>query len=139
MKKIILIGLGVFFGLAIIGQFLPKQAATTTPTSARQAPARQAPASVAQAKPKAATPESDAESGLACTHFHNVMSDVLKGILTDSELRGKIKEIYDESGIATAPIQDAATDLLAAATSSNSDAFLSAVGKMDGACSATGN
>lgn len=57
------------------------------------------------------------DSGLACRHFRNIAGDAAEGILTDAELREKLKEVDDNASIATPEVAAAARDMLAAATS----------------------
>ncbi len=82
------------------------------------------------------TPTPDAS--LACDHYRNVMTDIGKGVLTPAEIRTKTKEISDNAAIAPAAVQTAATQMLAATTADNGDAFLKASSAMDSACSAAG-
>jgi hypothetical protein len=78
-------------------------------------------------------------SSLACDHFRNVMGDVSKGVLSDTELRTKLKQVYDDSDIATPAVQSAAQAMLSADTSGDQQGLLSAAGEMDKACSAAGH
>lgn len=79
------------------------------------------------------------ESSLACNHFRNVMDDVNDGVLTSSELRGKLQEIEDNAIIATPEIQAASLEMLRAATQDEGPAFLTAASNMHQACEAAGH
>ncbi len=72
-------------------------------------------------------------------HYRNIMTDIGKGVLTPAEIRGKIKQVSDDAVIAPAAVQAAATQMLAATTADNGDAFLQASASMDRACSAAGS
>lgn len=90
-------------------------------------------------KPTPTRPEADGSAILACTHFRNVINDAIKGVLTDEELRAKIKQVYDTASVSeNAGIPDGAQALLAAATSGNPDAFNAAASTFDSACNAVG-
>lgn len=89
-------------------------------------------------------PTSEAEtaqrgSRLACDHFRNVMADVRDGVLTPTELRGKLQEVEDNASIATTQVQVASTAMLRAATQDSEDEFVGAVSEMDQACTAAGH
>lgn len=79
------------------------------------------------------------KSGLACDHFRNIVSDVRAGVLTDAELRSKLKEVNSNASIASPSVQVAAQNMLAAVTQGRTDQLLVAVGAMDRACSAEGH
>lgn len=66
------------------------------------------------------------------------MTDIGKGVLTPAEM-GKIKQVSDDAVITPAAVQAAATQMLAATTADNGDAFLQASASMDRACSAAGS
>lgn len=78
-------------------------------------------------------------SSLACDHFRNVMGDVSKGLLSDEELRTKLKQVYDDSDIATPGVQSAAQAMLSADTNGDQQGVLAAAGDMDKACTAAGH
>lgn len=69
----------------------------------------------------------------ACVHWHNIMGDVQAGILSDSEIREKVKEVRDDA--ITVGVKNAATDLLAAVTSGNRSQVKTATVGMMLACS----
>jgi hypothetical protein len=81
------------------------------------------------------TPDSD-DAELACEHFRNIAGDFSAGLLTDSELREKLKEVYDNSIIAGSRIRRAAQDMLAASTAGDDGALADAVTRMAEARSA---
>lgn len=77
-------------------------------------------------------------SSLACDHFRNIAGDASSGILTDAELREKLKEVDDNASIATVRVRNAARRMLAGATSGSSD-FEAAIREMGAACAAAGH
>ena len=79
------------------------------------------------------------QSSLACNHFRNVLGDVQDGVLTDTELREKLKEVESNASIASPGVQTAARQLLAAATSGSSEEISAAGGKLLAACSVAGS
>lgn len=92
----------------------------------------------------ACTSESEAEkqkdgSSLACDHFRNVARDYADGVLTLDELRDKLKEVRDDSIIATPRVQSAATEMLAKITAGDLEGLSPAVTEMGAACGATGH
>lgn len=63
------------------------------------------------------TPRADASAQLACSHFRNVVADESSGVLTDAELRGKLKEVYNDARYSSnAGIPEGAQAMLAAVT-----------------------
>lgn len=78
-------------------------------------------------------------SSLACDHFRNIASDVSQGLMTDAEMREKLKEVHDNSSIGTPKVQRAATAMLAAATSGDYGQLGNAVTRMGNACTAAGS
>lgn len=78
------------------------------------------------------------DSDLACDHFRNVRADFAAGILSTSELRQKLKEVYDNASIATDGVRSAAQQMLAAVTQDAGLALLDAMVDMDEACTAAG-
>ena len=88
------------------------------------------------------TPVDPADAGaqLGCDHFRNVMGDASKGLLTDAELRTKIKEVYSDAYISASPdIATTATAMLAADTAGDVGAFTTALKAFGAACSALGH
>lgn len=69
---------------------------------------------------------------LACGHFHNVAVDASDGVLTDTELRQKLKEVADAAR--GTDVEDEARALLAEATSGGEASFTTAVRSMTSAC-----
>jgi hypothetical protein len=78
------------------------------------------------------------DSSLACDHFRNTAGDIAAGLLTDVEMREKLKEIHDNAAIATPEVQSAAQGMLAAATSGDVRKLGREVGRMSRACSKAG-
>lgn len=76
------------------------------------------------------------DSMLACSHFRSVAYDASEGLLTDAELREKLKEVYDDSIIASPRVQKAAQRMLREATAGNLSA--GAISAMGAACEAEG-
>ena len=77
----------------------------------------------------------DDGANLACSHFRNVMGDVSKGILTDTQLRAKIQQVYDNAQVSTKPgIATGAQAMLAAATANDGTAFTNAAAGFSDAC-----
>lgn len=79
------------------------------------------------------------DSTLACEHFRNIAYDASNGLLTPTELRTKLKQVYSNAAIATPAVQLAAQRMVAASTSLNYTALGNAVEAMGSACTATGN
>jgi hypothetical protein len=87
----------------------------------------------------APTSEGDASAQLACSHFFNVARDASAGILTEAELREKLKEVNDDARVSdVSGVRNAAQAMLAAATSGDADSFTDAVTAMGDACRAAG-
>ncbi len=83
--------------------------------------------------------DGDASSRLACSHFRNVAGDASAGILTDSELRQKLKEVNDTAKVSdVSSVRRAAQSMLSASTSGSLDSLSSAVSSMDSACKSVG-
>lgn len=78
-------------------------------------------------------------SSLACDHFRNVSRDAGAGILSQPELRDKLKEVNSSASGAPADVRSAAQRLLAAITRDDTTAFSSAATDMDKACAAHGH
>jgi hypothetical protein len=77
----------------------------------------------------------DASARLACGHFYNVLGDVRDGVLTDFELREKLREIHDTARVSETPgIASSAQAMLAAATTGTSSDVLDAASRMVDAC-----
>lgn len=77
------------------------------------------------------------QSSLACDHFRNVLRDAGDGVLTEPELRTKLKEVEGNANIASPAVQNAARQLLAAATSGTSQQVQDAAAQMLTACKAS--
>jgi hypothetical protein len=84
--------------------------------------------------------DGDASSRLACSHFFNVAGDASAGLLTEAELREKLKEVNDDARVSeVAGVRNAAQAMLAAITSGDADAFTAAVTTMGNACRTAGS
>lgn len=87
----------------------------------------------------ASADEPDGAAFLACRSFRSMAEDVNAGLLTVSELRGKIQGIElnasasDEPGIARG-----ASDMLAAATASDDRSLSESVTSFEASCTASG-
>lgn len=87
--------------------------------------------------PSSSSNDVDASLRLACSHFYNVASDVTVGILTEAEVREKLREVYDDAKVSdVAGVRSAAQAMLVAITSGDGDAFGAAVRAMDKNCRA---
>jgi hypothetical protein len=75
----------------------------------------------------------------ACVHFRNIAGDYSSGVILRSELRGKLIEVRSKSEISTAEVYDAATKMVAAATSGDDLLLSETIKVMDTACRGTGN
>jgi hypothetical protein len=80
--------------------------------------------------------EAQKASGLACRHFRNIANDA--DVLTDAEIREKMKEVHDDANIASPAVRTAAREVLAAITSGTNAEFATAVERLDRACEAAG-
>jgi hypothetical protein len=81
----------------------------------------------------------DASARVACEHFRNVAGDVAAGILTDEELRAKVKEVYSAASVTKEPgMADAARQLLSAATEGDPDRLLLNFQLFDAECDEAG-
>jgi hypothetical protein len=79
--------------------------------------------------------EEDIVATDACTHFKNVYRDTADGVLTDAELREKIKEVNDTASASEVPkIRTAARELLSAVTIGTTDDALAAMANMLAIC-----
>lgn len=85
-------------------------------------------------EPTETGPAQHRESRLACSHFRNVMGDASDGVLTDEELREKLREVDENAAIATAEVQAAARSMFATVTSGTVEEFTAAVEDMHEAC-----
>lgn len=70
----------------------------------------------------------------ACTHFRNVVSDGAAGLLTDAELREKLKEVNSSASSAELSIRRAGTNMLSAVTRGDTDGYVAAGTQMLAAC-----
>jgi hypothetical protein len=81
----------------------------------------------------------DASATLACGHFRNVARDQTDGLLTRSELRGKLAEVERDARFSEEPgIARAARDMVAAATAGDDAALAEAVTRFGSACESAG-
>ncbi len=79
----------------------------------------------------------DASARNACGHFRNVVRDA--GILTDAELREKLKEVDRSASVSDVfAVRAASRAMLSNATSGDADAFGVAVLDMSSGCSSIG-
>lgn len=80
-------------------------------------------------------PSGSASAGAACEHFHNVASDFSDGIMTQEELREKLREV-DSAAAASddTQVKSAAREMFAAVTSGTEEEFNDAVRSMSSAC-----
>jgi uncharacterized membrane protein len=83
--------------------------------------------------------DSSNDSSLACDHFRNTARDIVDGLLTDAEMREKLKEIHDNAAIGTPEVQNAARGMLAAATAGDVGKLGREVGRMSRACAKAGS
>lgn len=83
--------------------------------------------------------EGDASAELACTHFRNVAADAGAGILTGSELRTKLQEVYNDAQVSLEPgVADGAREMLAAVTEGDTQRFETAATDFSSSCSSAG-
>jgi hypothetical protein len=120
---------------------------TAAPTTA--APATAAPESTATTQPPTTAapttetpetqPEADAATQASCRHFRNVMGDAGQGVLSDEELRDKLKEVNDSASVSErADIRAGGVAMLRAITIGDSDELLKAATQFDKACDRAG-
>lgn len=86
---------------------------------------------------KSGDAERDADKNvLACAHFTDVVTDIGNGLLTPSEVRQKLKEVYDDASIASPAVLASSRRLLAAYTADPDDTgpILAAMGELKDAC-----
>lgn len=87
-----------------------------------------------------ATPADDILGQTACDDFRIMVSDIHKGVVADTEIRGKIQDIYKNGQYSTsAGIADDITALLAADTNNDTKAITSSSVALDKACTAIGH
>jgi hypothetical protein len=87
------------------------------------------------------TPSSgNSSTDASCSHFRDIASDISKGILSDTEIRSKMQEVYDSASISLDPgIPDGAQALLAAATAGDPTALTTAISAFSTSCSNVGD
>ena len=123
-------GLGKKILIGFVGAFVLLIAISAMGPKIQPSPAAQATAS----------PTADAGAQLSCDHFRNVASDISKGLLTDAEMRTKIKEVYNDAWISTSPnIASSATAMLSADTAGDATALKTAFSDFGAACAAIGH
>lgn len=91
------------------------------------------------AAPTTVTTINEAASDWPCELFRSVAGDVNAGILTDAELRDKLKEVNERAVLGTEEIQAAAVELLAASTAGDVPGIRAGFARMNAACTATGH
>lgn len=87
-------------------------------------------------QPEPESPQQHRDSRLACVHFRNVVGDA--DVLSDEELRDKIKEVHGDAVIATPGVEAAAREALAAITADDVEAFGVAIRRLSDECAAAG-
>lgn len=81
----------------------------------------------------------DAPAELACAHFRNVAGDASSGLLTDAELREKLKEVHDNARLSDTPeIRQHSEAMLAAVTQGDTESASDAISSFSEACSDLG-
>ena len=80
-----------------------------------------------------------ADDSALCLQFRNVSNDAAASVFPVSDLRTKLKDVYDNSTIATPQVRVAAGEMLASITRGDMRRFEQAVNDMDSSCSTTGN
>lgn len=124
---------------AAAGSSQQQQTGSTGNASSAAPVQTRAPEKPQQSEAEKKLAEDKRHSRRACEHFRNVMGDVRDGVLTDAELRKKLKEVHGNASIGTAQVQDAAREMLAAITQDDSDSLIEATKQMDAACKAAGH
>jgi hypothetical protein len=82
----------------------------------------------------------DNSTRASCSHFRDIASDISKGILSDTEIRSKMQEVYDSASVSLDPgIPDGAQALLAAATAGDPTALATAISAFSTSCSNVGD
>lgn len=95
--------------------------------------------STPSAKASPSGPIADAGAQLACGHFTDVMADFSKGLLTPTEMRAKLQEVYDSASVSqNAGIPDGATAMLRDSTADDGTTFLTDSVSFSAACNALG-
>jgi len=85
------------------------------------------------------TTDVDSAVLVSCGDFRSVMADFGSGVLTDAELREKLKEIDRSASVSEhADIRTGARSMLAAVTGGDVDGFFAAASKFDAACDRLG-
>lgn len=85
------------------------------------------------------TQDADASAQLACAHFRDVVADETSGVLTDAELRDKLKEVYDKARYSSdAGIPAGAQEMLAAVTQGDSAGLRRGLNDFGAACRRVG-
>lgn len=135
---VVLLGVGAAFLLLVGFAWLRVQVRGSTVDAAPTATVVAA-APVESTVPPTTVDERVETSDWPCEHFRNVAGDVNAGILTDVELREKLKEVRERAVLGTPEVQEAATALLAAATSGVVADVRAGFARMDAACAATGH
>jgi hypothetical protein len=81
----------------------------------------------------------DASAQVACADFRSAMRDVQQGILTDEELRDKVKEIDREASVSTqAGLASAGRAMLREVTTGTGEGFVLAAKLFDQSCDEAG-
>ena len=84
------------------------------------------------------TPTSPAPQDLkACTEIGQLGSDIKAGIVTDAEVRDRLKTIHADAAAATKPVADGVTQALAMATADATPEILTALNDTAKACLAS--
>lgn len=84
-------------------------------------------------------PTVDASTKAACRHFRNVADDAQRGLLTDAELREKLREVLRVARIADGPgVERHAEGLFAAVTQRDEEAMKQHTEGLDKACREAG-
>ncbi len=145
-KKKVWIPIAVVLVIGLIGSLGDNKEADTKNAASTKPTITQAPPKVtttqAPKAPKVTTFADTKEaksSGLACRQFRATAGDAQKGILTNDELRKKLKEVNENAIIGTPAVQLAAQHSLAGITSGDAADFGVAVKEMDSACTTAGH
>lgn len=94
---------------------------------------------LAGCSPSSGGSSGDASANLACTHFRDVASDAANGLLTDTELRGKLQEVYGDAKYSDSPgIASGAQRMLRDVTNGDSADMNQAIPAFGDACTAAG-
>jgi len=79
----------------------------------------------------------DGSTQMACSRFASTAEDAADGVITEAELRDRIKDV--ESAASNSEVDgvaDAARSMLSAITQNDTDSYLSAVDEFVAACNA---